>query len=155
MDKPKPDDLNDAATLERTRRTDIRTLVRTAGLTADVADNLIDDGADLGTAKATVWDAVQTRAKPVIRTHQAANDDPAVITRRQSDALTVRMTGGQPAPEIRAHMSESLLDMARGSLARAGISTRGMTADETFTRAAHGRSDFPLVVSNAMGKVAA
>ena len=45
--------------------------------------------------------------------------------------------------------------MARGSLARAGISTRGMTADETFTRAAHGRSDFPLVVSNAMGKVAA
>ena len=65
------------------------------------------------------------------------------------------MAGGEAAPEIRAHMSESLLDMARGSLARNGISTRDMTADETFTRAAHGTSDFPLVVSNAMGKVAA
>ena len=153
---PKDLDLDqpDAETLERTRRSDIRTLVRTAGLSADLADTLIDDNADLGTAKASVFDAMQTRAKPVIRVH-ASNDDPAVITRRQSDALTVRMAGGEPAPEIRSHMSESLLDMARGSLARAGVSTRGLSADETFTRAAHGTSDFPLVVSNAMGKVAA
>lgn len=52
-------------------------------------------------------------------------------------------------------MGDSLLDLARDSLARSGVSTRGMSPDEIFTRSAHGTSDFPLVVSNAMGKVAA
>jgi phage head maturation protease len=37
----------DAAALEQTRRRDIRALVRTAGLDAQVADDLIDAGADM------------------------------------------------------------------------------------------------------------
>lgn len=40
-------------------------------------------------------------------------------------------------------------------LAERGLSTRGMSADEVIARsAAHGVSDFPTVVSNAMNKVA-
>jgi len=78
-----------------------------------------------------------------------------VIVQRQAEALNIRMAGGEPKPEVRQYLGESMLDMARGSLARAGISTRGMSPDETFTRAAeHTTSDFALLVSNAMGKTA-
>lgn len=142
---------------ETQRRTDIRRLVRSAGLAPDVADQLIDQNADMIAAKAAVFDALEERRRtaPVIRTHVAQNDDPAVIMQRQSEALHVRMAGGEPKPEVRQYLGESLLDMARGSLSRAGVSTRGMTPDETFTRAAeHTTSDFPNLVSNAMNKTA-
>ena len=56
--------------------------------------------------------------------------------------------------DARQYVNMSLRDMAAESLAREGVSTRGMSADEVFTRAAHTSSDFPLVVSNAANKVA-
>lgn len=139
---------------ERTRRSEIRTLVRSAGLGAEVADDLIDQDATVETAKAAVFDHMQTRSTPVIRTTAVQNDDPAIIVRRQSDAVATRMTGGDCPDEARQYLGESMIDLARAALARAGISHRGMSADETFQRAAHGTSDFPLVVSNAMNKVA-
>ena len=140
---------------ERTRRSTIRTLVRSAGLPSETADDLIDQDSTVDQAKAAVWDATQTRTAPVIRTHAPQNDDPAVITRRMSDAVAVRMAGGDCPEDARQYMGDSLLDMARDTLTRSGVSARGLAADEVFQRAAHGTSDFPLVVSNAMGKVAA
>lgn len=50
-------------------------------------------------------------------------------------------------------MGMSLLDMARDALTRTGVSVRGLSADEVFTRAIT-ESDHPLIVSNAMGKIA-
>lgn len=158
-ESPMPDPVIETQTPEEAetqRRTEIRGLVRSAGFVPELADQLIDAGSDVTAAKAAVFDAMEEkrRSQPVIRVH-SSGDDPAVIRDRQSDALHVRMAGGEPKPEVRAHMGESLLDMARGSLARAGVSTRGMTPDETFTRAAeHTTSDFPLIVSNAMNKTA-
>ena len=143
--------------LESQRRSDIRGLVRSAGLGAEIADQLVDQNADMNAAKAAIFDAIQTRQRsaPVIRTHAPANDDPAVVLDRQADALHVRMAGGEVKPESRQYMGASMLDMARDSLARAGVSTRGMSPDETFTRAAeHTSSDFPGLVSNAMNKTA-
>jgi phage major head subunit gpT-like protein len=139
------------------RRSEIRGLVRAAGLPGETADDLIDQGADLTAAKAAIYDATQQRRRsaPVIRTHAPQNDDPAVITRRQADAVATRMTGGECPEESRQYLGDSMLDMARDALGRAGVSTRGMSPDETFERAAHGTSDFPQVVSNAMGKTAA
>ena len=154
-DMPDVIETNPEQDAERTRRSAIRTLVRSAGLSAETADDLIDQDATVDQAKAAVFDATQTRSAPVIRTHTAQNDDPAVITRRQADAVAVRMAGGDCPDDARQYMSDSLLDMARESLSRSGESTRGLSADDVFTRAAHGTSDFPLVVSNAMGKVAA
>lgn len=143
---------------EQSRRRDIRALVRTAGLDAQVADDLIDAGADMTRAKAEIFDAVQDRrrAAPIIRSHAPVNDDPATIIRRQSDALSFRMGGGgEPAADVRPFLNLSLRDMAVDSLTRAGVSTRGMSADEVFTRAGeHTTSDFALTVSNAMNKVA-
>lgn len=158
--EPMPDDIIEAVPpeeAERERRNDIRRLVRSAGLASEVADDLIDAGADLTRAKAEVFDAVQAkrRAQPIIRTHAPANDDPAVITRRQSDALAFRMAGGELPEDARPYLNSTFREIAAESLARTGMSTRAMSPDELFTRAAeHGGSDFPLVVSNAMNKVA-
>ncbi|RWR45103.1 peptidase [Sinirhodobacter ferrireducens] len=160
-ESPMPDDITETVSpdvAEQTRRRDIRALVRTAGLDAQVADDLIDAGADMTRAKAEIFDAMQERrrAAPIIRSHAPANDDPATVIRRQSDALAFRMGGGgEPAEDVRPFLNLSLRDMAVDSLTRAGVSTRGMSADEVFTRAGeHTTSDFALTVSNAMGKVA-
>lgn len=150
IDTPPADDA------EKTRRSEIRTLVRSAGLDAEIADDLIDAGADLTHAKAEIFDAQaqRQRSAPIIRSHAPANDDPAVISRRQSDAVAFRMAGGDLPEDARQFVNMSLRDMAADSLARNGVSTRGMPADEVFTRAAHTSSDFPLVVSSAANKVA-
>ena len=141
---------------EKARRTEIRSLVRSAGLEPQVADDLIDAGTDLTRAKAEIFDAQQDRQRsaPIIRSHTPANDDPAVITRRQTDAVAYRMAGGELPDDAQQYVNMSLRDMAVESLAREGVSTRAMSADEIFTRAAHTSSDFPLVVSNAANKVA-
>ncbi|MDJ0630788.1 MAG: Mu-like prophage major head subunit gpT family protein [Rhodobacter sp.] len=154
-----PQEVIETPTLEEAetqRRADIRGLVRSAGLGAEIADQLIDQNADLTAAKAAIFDALdeQRRSRPIIRVHSSA-EDPAVILDRASDALHIRMAGGEPKPEVRSYMAMSMLDMARDSLARCGVSTRGMSADEVFTRAGeHTTSDFPTLVSNAMNKTA-
>ncbi|WP_191569050.1 prohead protease/major capsid protein fusion protein [Paracoccus yeei] len=142
---------------EKQRRADIRALTRQAGLSAEVADDLIDAGADMTAAKAAVFDAVSAKRStaPIIRPHAPANDDPAVVQRRASDALAYRMAGGDLPDDAKPYLNLSLKEMAADALARAGVATRGMSADEIFTRAGmHTTSDFPLLVSNAVGKVA-
>lgn len=93
------------------------------------------------------------KAAPKIRVH-GGNDDPAQIATRQADAVAFRMAGGELPPAAREFVGMSLRDLAADALQRAGQSTRGLSADEIFTRAAVGTSDFPLLVSNAMNKVA-
>jgi hypothetical protein len=46
--------------VETQRRSDIRGLVRSAGLAPDIADQLIDQGADMNAAKATCFDALES-----------------------------------------------------------------------------------------------
>lgn len=94
------------------------------------------------------------RALPQIRIGQS-HDDPATLRTRQADALAFRMAGGTLPDASRDFVGLSLRELAADALTRSGVSVRGMSADDVFQRAAHGTSDFPIVVSNAMGKVAA
>ena len=72
---------------EAQRRSDIRGLVRAAGLGPELADQLVDDEADMTAAKVAVFDAQQTRrSAPVVRVH-GSNEDPATIRTRQAEAL--------------------------------------------------------------------
>jgi phage major head subunit gpT-like protein len=139
------------------RRSEIRGLCRGHGLDDAAIDRLIDAGATIEEAKAACLDHLATRSasRPVIRTATVQNDDPAVIVRRQADAVATRMSGAECPDDARQYLGESMLDLARSALERAGQSHRSMTADEVFHRAAHTTSDFALVVSNAMGKTAA
>ena len=119
---------------------------------ADVGEELTDD--ELRADAREAAQAQRAARKPaMIRTHGAA-DDPAQIITRQADAVAFRMAGGDLPAASREFVNMSLMDLARDSLTRAGVSCRGMSADEVLQRAAHTTSDFPLVVSNAANKVA-
>ncbi|AUM72923.1 peptidase [Paracoccus jeotgali] len=118
-------------------------------------------GEDLG-EEAVTDEEVRTAAREAMMTCQAprirvrqSHDNPAEIQTRAADALAFRMTGGDLPEASREFVNMSLRDLAADALQRAGTSTRGLSADEIFTRSMHGTSDFPLLVSNAMGKVAA
>lgn len=143
--------------VETQRRSDIRGLVRSAGLGPELADQLIDQEADMTAAKAAVFDSLEQsrRLAPVVRVH-GSNEDPATIRTRQADALAYRMGGLEELPEAsRTFADVSLMDMARESVERMGTSTRGMSRDEVLHRAAaHGTSDFALTVMDATGKTA-
>lgn len=142
---------------EAQRRSDIRGLVRSAGLGPELADQLIDQEADMTAAKAAVFDTMEAtrRSAPVVRVH-GSSEDPATIRTRQAEALAYRMGGAEELPEAsRPYAELSFMDMAREAVERSGTSVRGMSRDEVLHRAAaHGTSDFPLTVMDAAGKTA-
>lgn len=135
-------------------RAEIRTICRAAGMTVDQADDMIDRELDVMAARAEAFEHMQARQRSTPRIRVVAqHDDPAAIVTRAADALAYRMGGTNDVPEAsREYASMSLLDLARDSLTRSGVSVRGLSTDEVFQRAAHGTSDFPLVVSNAANK---
>ncbi len=136
-------------------RAAIRQICRSAGMTAEQADDMIDRDLTITEARGEAFQAMQRRTPARIRTAAPVNDDAAALRTRQSDALAFRMAGGELPDASREFVNMSLRDMAADALTRAGESTRGLSADELFQRAAaHGTSDFPLLVSNAIGKVA-
>lgn len=126
-------------------RAAIRDIARAAGLTPEWADEMIDADAEPDTARARAFEEVQRRPAPVIRIH-ADHTDPATIRERRAEALYARAAGAEPKPEAREFISESLRDVARACCEASGLSTRGMNADELFTRA-HGTSDFPELLT--------
>lgn len=132
----------------------IRELAELAGLTRGWAEDQIDSGATLETARSAALAQMQGRSQQVRIRTVTANDDPAVIVRRQTDALAFRAAGGELPEDARQFAEMSFRDLAVSSLERAGVSARGMSTDEVFTRAAMGTSDFPLVVSNVANKIA-
>lgn len=148
------EDLETVEAMPEDQQNQIRSLAELAGLTRGWAEDRIDEGISLEDARAAAREAIQRRSRstPRIRV-TASHEDPQAIQTRAADALTYRMGGLAELPDAsREYVSMSFLDMARDSLTRAGISTRGMASDEVFQRAAHGTSDFPIVVSNAANK---
>jgi len=137
------------------RAAQVETMRSVCGLSEDWATRMADaemtDDEIRESARAEMLK--RSAAAPRIRVH-SSSEDPATIHTRQSDAVAFRMTGGDLPEASREFVNMTLRDLATDALQRAGQSTRGLSADEIFTRAAHGTSDFPLVVSNAMGKVA-
>jgi len=128
-------------------RAEIRTIARTAGLTAEWADEQIDAGASVIETRAAAFEAMQSRPTPRIRV-VGTQDDPATIQTRRADALYARVSGTAPSEEARPFMGESLRDMARACVEAGGVSTRGMDADSLFRAAMHTTSDFPNLLTN-------
>lgn len=138
---------------------DIETRAALIGNLRDACDLPDEWGEDLAEESVTdaevreaAREAMLKRSAPKIRVTRS-HDDPAAIQTRAADALAFRMAGGELPEASREFVNMSLREMAQDSLQRAGTSTRGMSADEVFARSL-GTSDFPLLVSNAMGKVA-
>lgn len=123
-------------------RAQIRAIGRAAGQSAEWTDALIDSGADVTTARAAAFEAMQSRAAPVIRTQAPANDDSNVIIQRRTDALFARVNGGAPDDAARQYFNDGLVDHARALLTLHGVSTNGMAGETIVRTAMHTTSDF-------------
>ncbi|MDI6025244.1 peptidase [Corticibacterium sp. UT-5YL-CI-8] len=147
---------NDVA-MSEADQTAIRSIGELADLPPSWAAAQIEADATVEEARTAARGELIRRSAPTqrIRVQAPSLEDGTALVRRQSDAMAFRMAGGTLPDDARPFVSMTLRDFAASSLERAGINTRGMAADNIFTRAGqHTTSDFPLLVSNAMGKVA-
>ncbi|MEC5383400.1 prohead protease/major capsid protein fusion protein [Aurantimonas sp. C2-6-R+9] len=130
-------------------RAAIRQIARSAGMTTDQADDMIDRDLSVTEARAEAFEAMQTRTRntPRIRVVSPSSEDPAVMRTRRADALYARVSGTAPTDEARPFMAETLRDMARACVEAAGVSTRAMDPDALFRAAMHTTSDFPQLLS--------
>lgn len=138
----------------------IRSIGENLDLPPSAADEQIEAGATVADARTALRtraleDRRQRSASTRIRT-TAAGPSPDDTRAARIEAIACRMSGANPSDAARPYMGLRLQDHAADCLVTAGVQVRGMSADELFVRAGqHTTSDFPLLVSNAMGKVAA
>ncbi|WP_062018056.1 prohead protease/major capsid protein fusion protein [Aureimonas sp. AU4] len=140
-----------------------QTAIRSMGVNFDLPPSAAEEQITAGATVAEAREAMRTRALGDRRQRsastrirvQSAGPSPDDTRAARTEALACRMDGSTPSEAARPFMGHRLLDHATDSLQAAGVSTRGMAADDVFVRAGtHTTSDFPLLVSNAMGKVA-
>lgn len=124
-------------------RAAIRQIGRSANMTTEAIDGMIDRDLTITEARAEAFEAMQARGRQTIRVHAPANDDPNVRLRAMEDALHARVTGAAPNDAARQYIGHTLRDFARESLSMRGVSTAGMDVDQLFRAAMHTTSDFP------------
>ena len=142
---------------------EIRSIAATAGLDRAWSDGQIDAEATPDDARAAAFAAMQSRsAATATRTTRATitadHTDPALIAAWAGEALYGRSHPEHQLSEAArpfAHMS--LVDHARASLQRAGLSITGLSADTIITRATagigyHSTSDFPTIMGEAVNR---
>ena len=130
-------------------RAAIREIARSANLTAEDADDMIDRDLSITEARAEAFEAMQTRNRQTPRIRVVGTqDDNATTMQRRADALYSRASGAAPSEEARPYMNESLRDMARACVEAGGVSTRTMDADQLFRAAMHTTSDFPQLLTS-------
>lgn len=139
----------------------IRSIAETAGLARSWADQMIDAEAMPDEARTAAFEAMRqrsasTQTRPARAEIIFDNNDPAVIARRAGEALFARMhPDHQLSESARPYAGMTLLDLARDSLRRSGISTTGLSADTVFQRAGvgyHTTSDFPAILGDTVGR---
>lgn len=139
----------------------IRTIAETAGLTRAWADAQIDADASPDAARTAAFDAMRQRSASTPTRSQRAeitfdHGAPDVVAQRAGEALFARMHPDHVlSPEARPYAGMTMLDMARDSLRRAGISTMGLAPETVFQRAGvgyHTTSDFPAILGISVGR---
>ena len=120
----------------------IRSIGEIADLPPSFAEDQITRGASVEEARVAARAAMVERATRPIR---VVSENPAGTVEHRAEALHVRVAGGTPSEQARPFMQDRLIDHARAACEAAGISTRGLSTDEVFTRA-HTTSDFPALL---------
>lgn len=157
----------DPVRAERERITGIMQVVQRAKLPGELATRLIGEGVTLDAARATVLDELATRDSATTTTQHVRVEGGTELRRAaaiegMTNALLHRTAPSQfkLEPVGREFRSARLLELARESLALAGINTRGMSSMEVAglalglqTRAGfNSTSDFPLILADVANK---
>lgn len=149
-----------AVATERTRIAGIRETVRMAKLSDTVADELINSGKPLETARAEVlrmW-SEKTDATATPSSVEVTRDERDTRVERATAALMARagiLTGKEAdeASQGNPYRFHKLYDLAKDCAERAGISTFGMDPKNVVRGAiTQGTSDFPVILENTMHK---
>lgn len=150
----RPEDIQAAIAAERRRVAEIRRSVRAAGLDGSLADQLEQDGTPIEDARKLIIDSLAERqAQAPTRTHvQVMADEGQKRSECMTATLEARCGIRDWDDQARAFGHSSLLDMAKDSLVRSGVSLSGMSKSEIAGRAMHSTSDFPLLLSNIARK---
>ena len=154
---PQPMTAQAAIAIERRRIADINALASRHGLPDDARDQLVTSGATLEDARAAALDHLaqqdsSRQPRPGVRLIDTSG--PA-FREGIACAMLNRMQPGRYQLEegAREFRGMNLLTMAAECLERAGVSTRGLSANELAARALHTTSDFPNVVADVANKV--
>jgi hypothetical protein len=130
--------------------TQIRTLGRTAGLTTEFVDSLIDRNLTVEQARAAAFDEL-TRNRPRIPAYQLgiSGDDPATIRERMAAALAHRLgVPGELAADAVPYRGMGLHDMARSLLATRGEPALLTMPVEQMLQRAITTSDLPVLLQS-------
>lgn len=153
---------------ERSRISQITTLCARHGVAQSVADQLITDGSSLDAARSAILDALAgesdqngRRSEPIAAT--ARGTDQRAMQYREA-MTTAIMHKLDPRTELTEEAREfrgmRLFDMARESVERSGVSTRGMHTMDVAAHALglragvgyHSTSDFPAILGNVANR---
>ena len=153
---------------ERSRISQITTLCARHGVAQSVADTLIADGASLDAARSAILDALAgesdqngRRSEPIAAT--ARGTDQRAMQYREA-MTTAIMHKLDPRTELTEEAREfrgmRLFDMARESVERSGVSTRGMHTMDVAAHALglragvgyHSTSDLPTILGNVANR---
>ncbi|MFP4560990.1 MAG: prohead protease/major capsid protein fusion protein [Thiohalorhabdus sp.] len=150
----------EAQEAERQRVNEIRKACRSARVGQELEDQLIRDGVSVDEARAKIIDDWSERVEGGvdtdnhIRTPLGGQDEQTQVREAASIALLHRFQPGKYKLENGAEdfRGLSLLEMARATLERRGVSTRGLSKMEVAERAFHSVDDFPEILANATNK---
>ena len=134
----------------------IRELGLRCGVSRDVVDDLIDNGATIEQARAAILEHMTTRGSISIRTaHNASTlDNPVEFQRAAGEALYARINRAhQPSAPARQFAEQTMSDLARECLRRNGDNLVTAAPAIAITRALHTTSDFPLILGDTVGRV--
>lgn len=156
--------VREAAKLEeRKRSTEIRAVVRKAGLGDDLAEQLITDGVSLDGAREIVinkWaERGTTPAKPANPDVTITRDEKVTVKEGIEEAILARgnqLTENGKRKELSANGRRfaglTLRELARESLRNQNVDVSGMGPMMLAERALHTTSDFPLILANVVSR---
>ena len=149
----------EARSAERERIAVIHYLASRFGLERSVADDLVKRGVSLDEVRREILDSLagaseQTPTFGHVSVPLGGRDE--TVTRREAVAGALLHRYSPTLFELedpsRQFRGMTLMELARESLAEAGVNTRGMSRDEVATRALHSTSDFPEILAAVTNK---
>lgn len=152
-----------AANMDGTRAAEILDLCQRHGF-ADMAGDLLRQGASIEQARAAILSGMETRDRArsggSTVSVQTVRDEHDTRMRGMEEALMHRMDPRAQLTDLgRQYRGLSLVEMAREALQGLGVSTRGLSRNEIATRAFqvraggyHTTSDFPSLLGGVGGR---
>ena len=144
---------------ERDRVSTIYDLAGRLNLERGFADDLVKRGVTVDEFRRLILDQIaaksdETRTFSHVSIPLGGQDERVTRRNAVANALLQRCspTLFQLDDSARQYRGMPLLELARESLANAGVNTRGLSRDEVATRSLHSTSDFPKILSAVTNK---